>query len=332
MPGPLKRIKPGDRQLSASGYNEVVDAVSKLRRRSVMRPMTELPLLLQTQEAIVAGATGDCKLCYWDGAAFVTYGVTFTARNLGPADAQNGDEAPLLQNEKQTPEFMVWAKAGIGTGKAILDIGDMKFSVRDANHLGSDGATWKLCDGTTYNKADYATLSALLAALTPTYPWGSAALTFNVPDYADRVVIMPGETFTLGDTGGAWTHTHAVGTLAAATEDTHTHAVLDETGDETTGSMDNLSTHTHDVAIEADYNNVVWCDTNGDGTQSEVSTKEHNHGGGATSGQPSSTEHDHEIDVTTDAGSKHTHTLSGDTASADHTPAYGTGVWFIRML
>ncbi len=78
-----------------------------------------------------------------------------------------------------------------------------------------------LCDGAAVSRATYTTLNTLLAAATPTYPYGNGdgSTTFNVPNLVGKFPLgkaTSGTGSTLGGTGGAIDHTH--------TGPSHTHA------------------------------------------------------------------------------------------------------------
>lgn len=80
-----------------------------------------------------------------------------------------------------------------------------------------------LCDGTAVSRATYATLNTLLAAATPSYPYGNGngTTTFNVPDMRGSFplgVAASGTGSTLGTDGGSLDHTH--------TGPSHTHVTV----------------------------------------------------------------------------------------------------------
>lgn len=56
-----------------------------------------------------------------------------------------------------------------------------------ADGTGQGPYGWLLCDGSTKNKADYPNLDAVLAAAS--YPYGSATLTFTLPDLRGRMPV-----------------------------------------------------------------------------------------------------------------------------------------------
>jgi microcystin-dependent protein len=78
---------------------------------------------------------------------------------------------------------------------------------------------WLLCDGSAVSRATY---SGLFAILSTTYGSGDGSTTFNLPNLKGRVVVgynaSETEFDTIGETGGAKTHT-----LTVAEMPTHTH-------------------------------------------------------------------------------------------------------------
>lgn len=79
------------------------------------------------------------------------------------------------------------------------------------------------CDGAAVSRATYANLNTLLAAATPSYPYGNGdgMTTFNVPDfrgYSPFGVAAAGTGSTLGTPFGSVDHTH--------TGPSHTHTAL----------------------------------------------------------------------------------------------------------
>lgn len=134
----------------------------------------------------------------------------------------------------------------------------------------------------------------------------------------DRFLLAAGSTYAAGTTGGAASktlsvselpsHTHGVGTLAAANESGHTHA---------SGGLgtDSQGAHTHGLGRDKDGSTgtAEWV-SHSTGT----SGSEQNYYGALTTDGG----HGHNITGSTAAGSAHTHTLSGATASAGSGAAF----------
>lgn len=102
---------------------------------------------------------------------------------------------------------------------------------------GSSAPTgWLLCDGSAVSRSTYADLFAVVST---TYGIGDGSTTFNVPNLKGRVPVGRDSTQTefdtLGETGGAKTHTLSTAELAS-----HSHTA---DGDLTAASA--LSTHSH---------------------------------------------------------------------------------------
>jgi microcystin-dependent protein len=98
-----------------------------------------------------------------------------------------------------------------------LSIGDLKFSVRAANH-----DHWILCNGASYLITDYPKLFAII-----NYSFGGSGASFNVPDARSRVLGAIGQGSglsdrTLGQAVGAETHTLTVNEMPS-----HNHGITD---------------------------------------------------------------------------------------------------------
>lgn len=80
-------------------------------------------------------------------------------------------------------------------------------------------AGFLLCDGAAYSRTAY---SELFSAIGITYGAGDGSTTFNVPNYAGRVLVGAGSGYALGATGGEATHTLTVNEMPS-----HSHVITD---------------------------------------------------------------------------------------------------------
>ena len=76
---------------------------------------------------------------------------------------------------------------------------------------------YKLCDGSSLSRTDFADL---FAALGTTYGTGDGSTTFNIPDLRNKFIVGAGGGYNPGNTGGS----------ADAVVVSHTHTVCNETG------------------------------------------------------------------------------------------------------
>lgn len=144
---------------------------------------------------------------------------------------------------------------------------------------GSPPVGWLVCNGAAVSRATYADLFAAIGTL---WGVGDGSTTFNLPDLRDRVFIGAGATYSVGNTGGATTHTHGhSGTHTHGHSATHTH---------TSAGTDSGGSHTHSIPQGTDS---TFGATNG---AIFVSAQAHTHGG-------------------TNSGGSHSHSVSGSTGS-----------------
>lgn len=150
-----------------------------------------------------------------------------------------------------------WVPAAIGG----FSTGDVKWTLNPTIPAG-----WLNQNGQAVSRATYA---ALFAIFSTTYGAGDGSTTFNLPSAVRRVPLGKADSggqSTLGDTGGAFdhthtgpSHTHAVGTLAVASHnhsvgtlavDSHTHAAGTLAVANHTHGAGSLAaaTHTHTMA------------------------------------------------------------------------------------
>lgn len=133
----------------------------------------------------------------------------------------------------------------------------------------------------------------------------------QTPNLQDRFVICAGSTYSAGATGGSATknlaHTHGVGTLAAANESSHTHAV------NITSEAVQAGLHNHSISSVSHFNILQGQIAQSPPVYGLLNMTNHNHGGLTGSSNP--TAHSHNVSGSTGAGSAHTHPLSGSTAA-----------------
>lgn len=94
--------------------------------------------------------------------------------------------------------------------RRCMPIGTVFFSARTTAPDGS-----LLCDGSSYATADYPDLFDAIG-----YVWGGSGSTFNVPDMRRRCAYGSGSGFSVGDNGGAESHT-----LVESEMPSHVHSV-----------------------------------------------------------------------------------------------------------
>ncbi len=114
---------------------------------------------------------------------------------------------------------------------------------------GSSAPTgWLLCDGTAVSRSTYADLFAVVST---TYGIGDGTSTFNVPNLKGRIPVGRDSTQTefdtLGETGGAKTHT-----LTSAEMPSHQHNVSAYAHTASIGSTDLAHTHTFSGTVAGD--------------------------------------------------------------------------------
>ncbi len=139
---------------------------------------------------------------------------------------------------------------------------------------------WLLCDGAAVSRTDYA---ALFGAIATTYGVGDGSTTFNLPNLKGRIPVGvdagQGEFDSLGETGGARTHT-----LSESEMPTHTHT---QDSHNHTQNSHNHSQDSHNHSQDSHSHNIA-CASNA-GIGGGGSYIPHNGGGSSISGINKST-------------------------------------------
>lgn len=131
---------------------------------------------------------------------------------VNPENVWEGDATDNEDAEQQILEIMAALMAGNCEEVMTIPTGTTW------QYAGSSAPSgWLLCDGTNYQKADYAALWTLLSAHGATYEVD--ADTFKVPDMRGRFALGAGSGYSVGEVGGEAEHT-----LTSAEMPSHTHA------------------------------------------------------------------------------------------------------------
>jgi microcystin-dependent protein len=148
-----------------------------------------------------------------------------------------------------------------------------------------------VCDGTAKSRTTYADL---FAAIGTTWGAGDGSTTFNLPELRNLFFVGAGITYTVGNTGGATTHTHAnAGDHSHNDAGNHQHT---QAGTGSTGS------HSHGIGQGSDSTSLV----NAASATLLVSHNTHTHGGTGSAGTHSHTT------STVDTAGDHGHGNTGD--------------------
>lgn len=158
--------------------------------------------------------------------------------------------------------------------------------------------------------------------------WHLCDGTVGTPDLREKFIKGTAAGQNPGATGGALTHTHGIGTYAAANESSHTHGVG------TYATVAELG-HVHDIGTWA--NNTTWSGGHTHGavqTGTDFTDVDGNHQhtfnqSNAVSGIAGV--HSHTITGSSGSGSAHTHTLSGSSAAASSEPVYYALAFIMRV-
>jgi microcystin-dependent protein len=152
--------------------------------------------------------------------------------------------------------------------------------------------------------------------------WALCDGTNGTPNLRDRFVVGAGSTYSVGATGGASTvaltagqlpvHTHAAGTLAAASGGAHTHTVSGSTAAGGAAFSFNSRRQDGTNSLFSGASGIALSEFGGGGSFTRVGN------GGGTSAADNlsySGSHTHFLSGNTDAAGAHTHTVTGATAS-----------------
>lgn len=184
----------------------------------------------------------------------------------------------------------------------ILEIGDLKYSIKNADSNG-----WLLCNGRSLLKSSYPELFAVIGTT-----FGSAdADSFSLPDCRGRVMAAANNSHSQGQYAGADTHAISVPELpshthtgATATAGTHNHG----------GSTGTDGAHTHTSNAIGGQGNLGLCIADGgntvidtDGSQGELNVW--------TTARA----------LAINSAGAHAHTISGDGSHSHNFTSDGTG-------
>ena len=122
---------------------------------------------------------------------------------------------PILQPTVDNAETATFNDAFAAIGNALAGVSPAGNVSATARASAPDG--WLLCDGSAVSRTTY---EVLFTAISTTYGAGNGSTTFNVPNLKGRmpVGVDSGQTEfnTLGETGGAKTHSHTLASAWAA--------------------------------------------------------------------------------------------------------------------
>jgi hypothetical protein len=270
---------------------------------------------------------------------------TVTIQRL--AGVEGGAAPALTQTDGTTWEYSL-AQASITTGGVITLTAEALIAHPRGSHHQGDIKPWQgTLSGHYPTQAETGAIDTRWHLANGDTENGVVTL-----DLRDRFIVAYGTTYTKDSTGGAATkdlsHTHAVGTLAAANESTHVHAAgsiaaaneSSHTHGATGLTTGNESSHTHGAgtlanAAEASHTHASTGLSTGNAGANHThqpggSTPLYASGSEGTAVWPTTTgsaDHTHHVNGSTAAGSSHNHTISGSTgagSSHNHTMSGST--------
>ncbi len=230
--------------------------------------------------------TQDGEDAYIEGNVEVDGTVTVGAYTLPNTDGNNGD---ILKTDGSGT--LTWASPAASVG---IDVGDIKYSVRNTASYTKDGITWLRLDGQTFSTSTYPALYALLG------------------------------TNTLPNAAG-----HVLGAAGSSTSTTSSRTIFDKTGEETHQmTINEMPQHDHSFTGGSHSHGFT-----GDSHSHTFTGTPHNHAFTSNnhthttdlshthsfSGTESGTGHDHSIaskTFTTSSTGSHAHSLPQDAYTA----------------
>lgn len=174
-------------------------------------------------------ATWDYIKAYADGLAIAGAPDASTSTkgiaklSYAPASATNpiavGDNDPRVPSQDENNALVGTSGTAPSSTNKFIDAVALTGMVM--GYAGSSAPTgWLLCDGSAVSRTTYATLFALIST---TYGSGDGSTTFNVPNLKGKVIVgldsAQTEFDTLGETGGAKTHTLTESEMPAHSHD-----------------------------------------------------------------------------------------------------------------
>jgi len=182
----------------------------------------------------------------------------------------------------------------------------------------SPPTNWLLCNGAAVSRTTYATLFAVVGT---TFGVGDGSTTFNLPNYADRLPIGAGSSYSVNSQGGSATTTLTTNELPAHSHSASSSSSSSFTGNAGTTSYTDLS-HTHSYNLGS---------ITASGVYAQVTSQ--NAGPVNTSGASINMNHAHTF-TPTGAVSTSTSTSIGSTGSGaafTNLPPY-LGIYFIIKI
>lgn len=251
-------------------------------------------------------------------------GVTNTIRlkeTSNPA-APNNTHALLYARDNGSGQTQLAVRFATGSIITLATEGSAAAEVPTGSVFFYTGASvptgYLRCNGAAVSRTTYAALYSVVGV---TFGSGDGVSTFNLPDLQGRNPLGSGGSYSLGNSGGASSHT-----LASSEMPSHSHS----------GSTSSDGGHNHTATTSSNGSHTHTATTSTDGSHTHTSTHRSD-GGGAAAGSGatgillndgsavtgSSGSHSHSL--TTSSGGGHTHSLTTSSAAAhSHTVTIGS--------